>query len=108
MSEAIQPAPVIEPRGIHHERIAFPMPYRIAEPRRVWIDWKLAPIRVYLAVRVIRLVQDHGLSARLNNLKGSIGEQIGARDAERQTAGGRSNSARCVLPKQFGGFGPHG
>src|SRR6266852_7111461 len=108
MSEAIQPALIVESRRIHHERIAFPMPNRIAEPRRVGISGKLAPIRVYLAVRVIHLVQDHGHSARLNDLKGSICEHIGARDAERQAARDRSNSARCVLPKQFGGFGPNG
>jgi hypothetical protein len=41
-------------------------------------SWQLAPIRVDLAVRVIRFVEDHGHSPRLNDLKGRIREHIGA------------------------------
>src|SRR5713101_4706221 len=85
------------------------MPYRIAQPRGLRIGGKLAPIRVYLAVRVIHLVHDHDQSARLNDLEGSKSEDIGARNAERQTVGDRIVTASSrVVPRQYGGLGPDG
>src|SRR5262245_2472481 len=78
-------AVVIETCRVHHQRIAFPSAHGVAEPCRLRIFGKLAPIQVYLTVRVIDLVQDHDLSGRLNDLEGSIGEDVGAGDTERQT-----------------------
>src|SRR6516164_6944405 len=58
MSETVQAPLVIESRGVYDQRIAFPMPNGIAQPRRLGIGGKFSPICVYLPVRVIHLVKD--------------------------------------------------
>src|SRR2546429_5880632 len=60
---------VIEPCRVYHQRIAFPSARGIAEPCRLRILGKLAPIQINLAVRVIDFVQNHDLSWRLNDLE---------------------------------------
>src|ERR1700730_9292065 len=48
VSHRIQPALVVESRRIHDQRIALPTADRIAHPRWLPLNWKLAAIRVYL------------------------------------------------------------
>src|SRR6516225_1375916 len=94
--------------SIHHQRIAFPTPDRVAQPRRLRVDRKLASVCIYLAVRVIRLVQDHDQARRLNDLERGIREDVSARDAQRKTVGRIITASGHVLAKQFGGLGPNG
>src|SRR5271169_4868425 len=84
----IEPALIIETRGLRHEIVSLPMPDRITLPGRVRIFGKLAAIRENLAITMDRLIEnDHHLLA-VDNLE-RVGNCVGPRDAARNAVSGR-------------------
>ena len=78
-SEGIQPALVVEARGIHQQRIVFPFPNRVSQLCWLRIGGKLASIHIHLTVRVVHFIQHHDQSRRLNDLDRSKREDVASR-----------------------------
>ena len=86
VSHCIQPTLVVEACRIHDQRIALPTTDRIAHPRRLRVNGKLAAIRVNLAIRVAPFIEHRDHHRRLNDLKRKIIVELTARNALRNTA----------------------
>src|SRR5579863_7917663 len=108
MAECIQQDLVVQSRGLNHQSARIPPSHRIPQPRRIGIGGKLASISVYMAVRVVALVEDHYLFRRLDDFEWHR-DQVGARNPHRQTMAFRINdrALASALSKPFGGLWPH-
>src|SRR5215467_13974776 len=57
MAHSIKPGPVIEPRALHDQNVAFPVSDRVSPPGGIWISRKLASVQVDLPVVTSALVK---------------------------------------------------
>src|SRR3977135_1747495 len=62
MASRVEPGPVVEPDGVHEQRVSFPLADGIPKPRGVHIHGMTASVRVNDAKRVLVLEKDgrHG------------------------------------------------
>ena len=66
----VEPAPVVESDRVDDQRVAFPSPDRIAQPRSHGIDRKLPSVRVDLAVNGLHFIQEQEFAWCLDDLEG--------------------------------------
>src|SRR5438105_11099247 len=69
MAHSIERSFIVEPRGLNHEGVAFPMPYRVTQVcgQRELLR-KLATVGEDLAMQVVHFVKDKRQSRRLYDL----------------------------------------
>ena len=92
MSGAVEPAPVVEPRGGHDQRVPLPSSDRVSQPGGIGILGKIAAIGEHGSMRAVgRLVQHHDQRRSLDD-PGQV-EEIVERDAD-----GEASREGTVLP----------
>ena len=69
MASRVEPGPVVEPDGVHEQRVSFPLADGIPKPRGVHIPGMTASVRVNDAKRVLILEKDGRHSWGLNDLE---------------------------------------
>src|SRR5215831_13048838 len=75
----VEPAAIVEARGVDDQRVAFPAADRVALPYRRRICRKLPSIREDLTERRLHFVQHDDDAGRVDDLEG-LGQQITVRD----------------------------
>src|SRR2546428_8414170 len=73
---AEQPCPVIVSVTLHHQRVSFPVAYRISNPARVGIRLQGAAVHVDLAVSEILLQDDDHRGSLKDSLETSPGAVV--------------------------------
>ena len=102
----VEPASVVETRGVHHQRVALPVPNRVAHPSGIGIFGKLAPVGENGAMNAVggALIEDHDQSRGLDEAGQVhhmvIGKRIG------QAGGAWSVFAHVANPLLIQRLGP--
>src|SRR2546423_6860523 len=81
----VEPALAGETHRVDDQRVAFPSPDGIAQPRSPRIDGKLPSVHVDLAIYGLHFIQEQHFAWRLDDLK-RLRQKIGVRHAIRQAS----------------------
>src|SRR5713101_5223809 len=99
MAAGVQPTEIVESYCVDYQSVPIPFADRIPQPRRRWIDGKLASVSENLAEDGLHFVQQQDFARRLKDLEW-LWQQIGVGHPVGQTLQVGTDDSRLGVPAQ--------